>query len=102
MKKEKKLLIYSILLDLVGMVSFIIPVFGELSDIIWAPISGWLLMRMYKGTSGKVGGVIAMAEEIFPFTDFIPTFTLMWLYTYLFKSEDTDNGRLMPIRVKSN
>lgn len=102
MKKEKKLLIYSILLDLVGLVSFIIPIFGELSDFIWAPISGWLLMRMYKGTAGKVGGVISMLEEILPFTDVIPTFTLMWLYTYFFKSEDTDDGRLIPIRVRSN
>ena len=65
------------------MLSFTIPVVGEFSDVIWAPISGFILMRMYKGTAGKVGGVISFLEESFPFTDIIPTFTLMWIYTYV-------------------
>jgi len=36
--KFKKLLL-GILFDLTGYVSFIIPGFGEFTDIIWAPIS---------------------------------------------------------------
>ena len=42
-------------------------------------------MKMYKGTTGKVAGIIGFIEEIFPFIDIIPTFTLTWLYTYVYK-----------------
>jgi hypothetical protein len=73
--------------DGLGMLSFTVPFVGEFSDVVWAPIAGFLLARMYKGTIGKVGGVIAFVEEFLPFTDFIPTFTLTWIYTYLIKKE---------------
>lgn len=77
-----------IVFDAIGMLSFGIPILGEVTiDVIWAPISGFLLAKLYKGTAGKIGGVISFVEEIFPFTDVIPTFTLMWCYTYLFKKE---------------
>lgn len=83
-KKTQKLF-FSILFDLLGMVTFIVPVLGETFDVIWAPIAGFLLNRMYKGTVGKVGGVIVFIEELMPGLDFIPTFTLTWIYTYYFK-----------------
>ncbi|RZJ72315.1 MAG: hypothetical protein EOO49_07560 [Flavobacterium sp.] len=75
----------SILFDCIGMLSFAIPFVGEFGDVIWAPISGLLMAWMYKGTSGKVAGVFSFFEEIIPFTDIIPSFTLMWCYTYLIK-----------------
>jgi len=78
-------LLLGILFDAIGMLSFTIPMIGEFSDVVWAPIAGYLMTRMYKGTTGKVGGVITFLEEIFPFTDVIPTFTLTWIYTYVFK-----------------
>ncbi len=77
-------LILSIFFDAVGMLSFSIPFLGEFSDVIWAPLSGFILAKMYKGTVGKVGGFISFAEEILPFTDIIPTFTLTWIYTHIF------------------
>jgi len=80
-------LILSLALDLVGMATFLIPAFGEIGDLLWAPIAGYMMTRIYKGASGKVAGVFAFLEEIIPFTDFIPTFTLMWIYTYVFKRE---------------
>ncbi|MFV0541632.1 MAG: hypothetical protein ACK5MZ_10440 [Aestuariibaculum sp.] len=86
MNKYKKLLL-GLLFDAIGYVSFIIPGFGEFSDIIWAPLSGWLMTKLYKGKAGKVAGVIAFAEEALPGVDVIPTFTLMWVYTYLIKRE---------------
>lgn len=85
--KFKKLLL-SILFDLTGYVSFIIPGFGEFTDIIWAPISAWLLIKMYKGNTGKIAGVISFIEEILPVFDVIPTFTLTWLYTYVFNPNE--------------
>ena len=87
MEKDNKWrnLLLGLLLDGVGMLSFVIPGIGEFSDVIWAPISGWLMTRIYKGRVGQVAGVIAFVEEILPGFDFIPSFTLMWIYTYLIK-----------------
>lgn len=76
-------LLLGLLFDLIGMLSFSIPFLGEFSDVIWAPISGFLMVWMYKGNSGKVGGVFSFLEELIPFTDFIPSFTLMWFYRYV-------------------
>lgn len=76
-----------ILFDLLGMVSFTVPLVGEFSDVIWAPVSGLLLAWMYKGRAGKIGGIFSVLEEIIPFTDIIPTFTIMWFYTYHFKKK---------------
>ncbi len=83
--KKQKQLVLSLLFDFIGMFSYTIPFFGEFSDVIWAPISGIILSRMYKGTVGTVGGFLATIEELLPFTDVIPTFTLTWIYTYWFK-----------------
>jgi hypothetical protein len=46
------------------------------------------MSKMYKGKAGKVAAVIAFVEEALPFLDVIPTFTLMWLYSYVIKTED--------------
>jgi hypothetical protein len=40
---------------------------------------------MYKGKIGQVAGVVTFVEEIIPGLDVIPTFTIMWLYTHVFK-----------------
>lgn len=88
MKSEKyKLLREGIIYDLIGMGSMFIPVVGEFFDIIWAPIAARKMTRMYKGTQGKIASVIVFLEEILPYTDIIPTFTLMWFYTYVWKKQ---------------
>lgn len=84
---KKRNLILGIAFDAIGMVSFSIPLIGEFSDVIWAPVAGFLMTRMYKGTVGKVGGIFAFLEEIIPFTDVIPSFTLTWIYNYWIKKE---------------
>lgn len=76
--KYKKLLI-SIVLDIIGFIP--IPVLS----VVWAPISGYIMTKMYKGTKGKVAGIVSFLEELLPL-DVIPTFTIMWFYSYvLFK-----------------
>lgn len=84
MSKYNKLIL-GIILDAMGYVSFLIPGIGEFSDIIWAPISAWIMTKLYKGRPGKVAAVINFIEEALPGVDVVPTFTLMWLYTYVFK-----------------
>ena len=85
---KKRDLVLGILFDAIGMLSFTVPLIGEFSDVVWAPLAGFLMTWMYKGTIGKVGGTIAFLEEILPFTDFIPTFTLTWIYNYLIKKQN--------------
>ena len=87
--KYKKLTL-SLLLDAVGYVSFLIPGLGEFIDVAWAPASAYIMTKLYKGKRGKIAGAVSFIEEIMPGMDVIPTFTLMWLYTYAFsKKEET-------------
>ncbi|WP_295832200.1 hypothetical protein [uncultured Winogradskyella sp.] len=83
MKKYPKLLL-SPLLDTLGYVSIILPPF----DFIWAPLSGLIMTKLYKGKVGKIAGVFAFLEEAIPFTDVVPTFSVMWVYTYIIKSRN--------------
>lgn len=83
-QKYKKLVI-GIVLDAIGMASFTLPLVGEFSDVIWAPLSAYIMTRMYKGMTGKVAGVVSVFEELAPGLDVVPTFTLTWIYQYFLK-----------------
>ncbi|WP_204345244.1 hypothetical protein [Psychroserpens algicola] len=78
LSKNKKLIL-SILFDAIGMIPFI--------DLLWAPLSGYLMTKLYKGNTGRLAGIFSFIEEIIPGTDFIPSFTIMWFYTHVFSSE---------------
>lgn len=67
-----------ILLDAIGMASYFIPALGEFADLVWAPISGFLFYILFGGRFGMIGGVLNTLEEIIPFTDIIPSFTIAW------------------------
>ncbi len=85
-----KLLIVGLLIDVLGIVSssWVILGAGDFIDVAFAPLSAYLMTRMYRGTAGKVAGVVTFIEEILPFTDIIPSFTFMWLYTFVFKASE--------------
>ena len=85
--KFKKLGV-SLALDAVGMLSYAIPGIGEFLDIIWAPVSAWIMTRLYKGEAGKKAAIVSFVEEAVPGLDIIPTFTIMWFYTYVFADKD--------------
>jgi hypothetical protein len=79
----------SIALDAIGMAT---PFFV---DLLWAPVSGYLMSKMYdKSKLGKTASWIVTIEELIPGLDFIPTFTLMWLYTYVYKPETETQPQL--------
>ena len=86
--KYKKLAL-SLLFDAIGFVSYVIPGLGELIDVIWAPASAYIMTRMYKGNKGKIAAGVAFIEEAMPGLDVIPTFTLMWLFTYVFSAKES-------------
>jgi hypothetical protein len=96
MNKYKKLAL-SLVFDAFGYASFLLPGLGELIDIIWAPASAWLMSKMYKGKTGKIAGAIVFIEEAMPGLDVIPTFTLMWLYSYVFKTKE---NRIIEVESK--
>ena len=98
MKDEKyKLLRQGIIYDLIGMSTMAIPVVGPFLDMIWAPLAAKQMSKMYKGNEGKLASVVVFLEEILPFTDIVPTFTLMWLYTVVWKKQPTQ--QTIEIRV---
>ncbi len=100
MKKIKyKLLRKGILYDLIGMSTIFIPVVGPFLDIVWAPIAAKKMSDMYKGKEGKLASVIVFLEEILPFSDFIPTFTLMWLYTFVWKKQEEPIFQTIEVEV---
>lgn len=73
--------------DLAGMATVAIPLVGPFLDLIWAPYAAKKMREMYPGKKGKLASVLVFIEEILPGTDIIPTFTLMYLYTYVWKKE---------------
>jgi hypothetical protein len=76
MSTTYKKLAISIFLDAVGFIP--IPIFS----ILWAPLSAYIMTKMYQGKNGKVAGIISFIEELLPI-DIIPTFTIMWVYTFV-------------------
>lgn len=74
-----KTLLLCILLDAMGMLSFSILMLGESSDVVWAPIAAFIFKRMFRGPLGIYGSLFTFIEEIFPFSDVVPTFTIAWI-----------------------
>ncbi len=80
MKNLQPSLLLCLLLDAVGYFTYAVPVLGEFGDLIWAPIAGLLFYKLFGGWKGVLGGMFSFAEEILPGTDFIPSFTLGWIF----------------------
>ncbi|MCP9200297.1 hypothetical protein MKO06_10280 [Gramella sp. GC03-9] len=96
--KNKKFL-KGVAYDLVGMATLGIPVIGPFLDLAWAPYAAKKMSEMYPGRKGKLASILVFLEEILPGTDIIPTFTLMYLYTYVWKKEPL---KAQVIEVKSH
>lgn len=88
-KRKSLMLALSIVFDIIGMLSFIIPGAGETFDLIWAPIAGFAMYIMYGGFIGVFGGIFVFLEELIPFTDVIPSFTIMWILRYVLLNKKT-------------
>jgi hypothetical protein len=73
-------LLFCIVMDLLGYATYAIPVLGELGDLVWAPLSAFIFFRTFGGWKGAFGGIFNFIEEILPGLDFIPTFTITWLW----------------------
>ncbi|MBL0145809.1 MAG: hypothetical protein IPP48_08655 [Chitinophagaceae bacterium] len=71
-------LLFCIIMDAIGYFTYALPGLGEFGDIIWAPLSGFIFYKTFGGTKGLIGGILNAIEEALPFTDFIPSFTIMY------------------------
>ena len=87
-RKEVSIL-FCLVMDAIGYASYTIPFLGEFSDIIWAPVSAIIFYKTFGGWKGALGGVFDFMEEILPGTDFIPSFTLMWIWQRLTKKQSS-------------
>ena len=87
---KNKIFIKGLVYDLAGMATVAIPVIGPFLDILWAPYAAKKMTELYPGRKGKLASVLVFLEEILPGTDVIPTFTLMYLYTYVWKKEPSN------------
>jgi hypothetical protein len=83
MNNQKSSLLFCIAMDIIGYASYAIPGLGEFADIIWAPVSGFIFYKTFGGWKGAFGGIFNFAEELLPGTDFIPSFTIMWVIQYM-------------------
>ncbi len=81
-KHEKPLpsLAFCIIMDVIGCASYIFPGFAEFTDVVWAPISAFIFYKTFGGKVGQIGAVINFVEEIVPFADIVPSFTIAYFY----------------------
>jgi len=73
-------LVIAVLIDLIGVMSYLIPSFGELFDAFWAPLSALLVFLLFGKKLSWAS--FTFIEELFPFTDLIPSATLAWYFQY--------------------
>jgi hypothetical protein len=74
-------LFVSLWLDFMGSASYLLPLVGEVTDVVWAPIQTTLLMAMYPEGPSFLK-YLSMTEELLPLTDIIPTATLGWFHQH--------------------
>ena len=87
-------LLLCLFLDFIGYASYSVPFLGEFADIVWAPLSGLIFLMLFGGWRGGIGGIFSFIEELLPGTDFIPSFTIMWLM------RNTENKRRLNMKME--
>ncbi len=98
-EKKRKDLMASLAIDALGMASYLIPALGEAADLVIAPIVSILIYAVHRTTLGAVAGFL---EEIIPFTDVIPSATIIWFYRYFLKRQDTYNEFMNQFNKKNS
>lgn len=82
MNKLQPSLFFCLVMDALGYATYAIPFLGEFGDLIWAPISALIFFRTFGGWKGAFGSAFNFVEELLPWTDFVPSFTIMWAFNY--------------------
>lgn len=98
-EKKRKDLMASLAIDALGMATYLIPALGEAADVVIAPIVSILIYAVHRTTFGAIAGFL---EEIIPFTDIIPSATIIWFYRYFLKGENTFNEYMEKFKKKNS
>ncbi len=96
---KDKLFVKGLMYDAIGMASMAIPLVGPFLDLLWAPYAARKMGEMYPGRKGKVASVIVFLEEILPGTDIIPTFTLMYFYTFVWSKKKQPKEQVIEVEI---
>ncbi|MCF8220409.1 MAG: hypothetical protein K9I97_02900 [Cryomorphaceae bacterium] len=73
-------LIAALAIDGMGLLSYLIPGAAELFDAVWAPISAVIVYYMFGRKLSWAS--FTFLEELFPFTDVVPSATIAWYFHY--------------------
>jgi hypothetical protein len=98
-EKQTKLAV-AICIDMLGYLSYIIPVFAEFADLAIAPISAILVYILFNRKLKWAG--FTFFEEILPFTDLIPSATIAWHDMYVRNQEKTIEDMIESEKRKEN
>lgn len=79
----------SVVMDLLGMATFLVPGIAEVADLVWAPLAGIVHVLMFRSWPGAIGGAVTFFEEFLPATDWVPSFTLDWILHYFIREQNT-------------
>jgi hypothetical protein len=79
LNKSNFQLVMCLMLDGIGMITYLIPGITEWFDMFWAPLAALIYWMMFGGLKGFIGSMFVFVEEVLPLTDMIPSFTLSWL-----------------------
>ena len=78
----------SILIDIMGVLSYVVPGIGEASDIATAPITVAWIFEMVSdveepdSSAAELLSAFGGIEELAPFIDIIPSATIAWAYKW--------------------
>eukprot|EP00980_Cylindrotheca_fusiformis_P027428 scaffold20430_cov120-Cylindrotheca_fusiformis.AAC.2 len=86
-------LLICLAIDIIGSSSELVPILGELTDVVYAPVAATLLRSLYGGSN--VIFALEFAEEILPFTDILPLATICWVVETYFP--DSDLAKLLRV-----
>ena len=75
-------LLLCLLIDVLGASNEVVPVVGEVVDVLYAPFAALLLRQLFAGSN--VVFLLELTEEILPFTDIIPLATICWIIESFF------------------
>lgn len=69
-----------------GMLSYLISGIGEWTDIVMAILTAIAIFKSFHSYGWAAFGFL---EEILPFTDVIPSATIVWLYRFVLTEQTT-------------
>jgi hypothetical protein len=79
-----RLLAMSLVVDVLGLLSYLIPALGEWTDIAMAVLTA---LAIFKGYHSYGWAAFGFLEEILPSTDIIPSATLAWIYRFIIRKQ---------------